>query len=171
MWLPQISMLPFVMLCVEPRSIQIMLAIHDCLCCNDLQCRGTASTSALWCTPEGVVLSLGPVPLCIFRRRIPYRSGNAVMLREVPTCSDIVVSAFIVFIEFIDRDITSVAVVRGRKSVRLARFSGWQWLQLPWTFLHAIFQQQSAAILPARLQLQWQRTSCGYGNPLGTFMH
>ncbi|CAE7825157.1 unnamed protein product [Symbiodinium sp. CCMP2592] len=82
-WLPQISMLPFVMLC-------------------------TASTSALWCTPEGVVVSLGPVPLCIFRRRIPYR------------------------------DITSIVVVRGRKSVAVAMakhlFRLWQ----PFGYVYAL---------------------------------
>jgi len=32
----------------------------------------TASTSALWCTCYDVVLSLGPVPVCLFRKRIPY---------------------------------------------------------------------------------------------------
>ncbi|CAE7729540.1 unnamed protein product, partial [Symbiodinium necroappetens] len=82
-WLPQISMLPFIMLC-------------------------TASTSALWCTPEGVVVSLGPVPICIFRRRIPYR------------------------------DITSIVVVRGRKSVAVAMakhlFRLWQ----PFGYVYAL---------------------------------
>ncbi|CAE6924222.1 PRMT5 [Symbiodinium natans] len=83
MWLPQISMLPFVMLC-------------------------TASTSALWCTPEGVVLSLGPVPLCIFRRRIPYR------------------------------DITSVAVVRGRKSVATTMAKNFLRLWQPFGYVYAL---------------------------------
>jgi len=61
-WAPQLSMLPFAMFC-------------------------TTTTSALWCTAEGLVISLGPVPVCIFRRRIPYR------------------------------DIASVTVVRGRLAV------------------------------------------------------
>ncbi|CAJ1338959.1 unnamed protein product [Effrenium voratum] len=52
-WIPQASMIPFVMLC-------------------------TASTSALWCTPEGIVVSLGPIPLCLFRKRIPYRDVASV---------------------------------------------------------------------------------------------
>eukprot|EP00913_Durusdinium_trenchii_P021092 g19821.t1 len=38
----------------------------------------TGSTSALWCTQEGLVVSLGPVPLCLFRRRIPYRDIESV---------------------------------------------------------------------------------------------
>eukprot|EP00971_Amphidinium_carterae_P008173 161494-Amphidinium_carterae.2 len=33
---------------------------------------GTASTSALWLTGKELVMSLGPVPVCIFRHRIPY---------------------------------------------------------------------------------------------------
>lgn len=46
-WAPQLALFPFVLLC-------------------------TTSTSALWCLPHEVVLSLGPVPICLFRRRIPY---------------------------------------------------------------------------------------------------
>mmetsp|Transcript_87512 Transcript_87512/g.155218 ORF Transcript_87512/g.155218 Transcript_87512/m.155218 type:complete len:311 (+) Transcript_87512:37-969(+) len=61
-WAPQLSMLPFAMFC-------------------------TTTSSALWCTAEGLVISLGPVPVCVFRRRIPYR------------------------------DIASVTVVRGRWAV------------------------------------------------------
>merc|ERR1719162_129281 len=30
----------------------------------------TTTTSALWLTPRELVLSLGPVPVCIFRRRV-----------------------------------------------------------------------------------------------------
>eukprot|EP00928_Gymnodinium_smaydae_P054582 TRINITY_DN38328_c0_g1_i1.p1 TRINITY_DN38328_c0_g1~~TRINITY_DN38328_c0_g1_i1.p1 ORF type:complete len:319 (+),score=49.03 TRINITY_DN38328_c0_g1_i1:81-1037(+) len=44
----------------------------------------TTASSAVWCTSEDLVLSLGPIPVCIFRRRFPYK------------------------------DIASIAVVRGR---------------------------------------------------------
>lgn len=50
----------------------------------------TMSTSALWCTSNDIVLSLGPVPTCFFRRRIPYK------------------------------DIDSIAIVRGRLHVLVA---------------------------------------------------
>lgn len=55
LWLPQLSVLPFVMLC-------------------------TLSSSALWCTPTEFVVSLGPVPVCLFRRRIPYKQVGSVSL-------------------------------------------------------------------------------------------
>lgn len=32
----------------------------------------TTSTSALWCMPGELVISLGPIPVCFLRRRIPY---------------------------------------------------------------------------------------------------
>ncbi|CAE7327325.1 unnamed protein product, partial [Symbiodinium pilosum] len=83
LWLPQVSMLPFVMLC-------------------------TASTSALWCTQEGVVVSLGPVPLCIFRRRIPYR------------------------------DIAAIMVIRGRKSVAAAVAKHFLCLWQPFGYAYAL---------------------------------
>mmetsp|Transcript_109593 Transcript_109593/g.353744 ORF Transcript_109593/g.353744 Transcript_109593/m.353744 type:complete len:174 (-) Transcript_109593:395-916(-) len=51
-WVPQLTIVPFVLLC-------------------------TTSTSALWCMPNEVVLSLGPVPVCFFRRRIPYKAVEA----------------------------------------------------------------------------------------------
>ena len=38
---------------------------------------GTASTSALWCTAEEIVVSLGPIPVCLFRKKIPYRQSYA----------------------------------------------------------------------------------------------
>lgn len=31
-----------------------------------------SATSTLWCTPRELVLALGPVPTCLFQRRIPY---------------------------------------------------------------------------------------------------
>lgn len=34
----------------------------------------TLTTSALWCTPRDVVISLGPVPVCMLRQRIPYEN-------------------------------------------------------------------------------------------------
>jgi len=48
-WAPQLAILPVALLC-------------------------TASTSALWCMPHEVVVSLGPVPVCFFRRRILYKN-------------------------------------------------------------------------------------------------
>lgn len=33
---------------------------------------GTITTSALWCTPKELAISLGPVPTCFFRKHIPY---------------------------------------------------------------------------------------------------
>jgi len=47
-WAPQLTILPFILLC-------------------------TTSTSALWCLPHEVVVSLGPIPVCFFKRRIPYK--------------------------------------------------------------------------------------------------
>lgn len=47
LWAPQASLLPFVLL-------------------------ACTSTSALWCLPGELVISLGPVPVCFLRRRIPY---------------------------------------------------------------------------------------------------
>jgi len=42
----------------------------------------TASTSALWCTPTELAVSLGPVPVCFFRRRIAYEEvGNVTVVR------------------------------------------------------------------------------------------
>lgn len=52
-WIPQASMLPVLLLC-------------------------TASTSALWCTQEEIVVSLGPIPVCLFRKKIPYRDIESV---------------------------------------------------------------------------------------------
>jgi len=34
----------------------------------------TFTTSALWCTPRDVVISLGPVPVCTLRQRIPFEN-------------------------------------------------------------------------------------------------
>merc|ERR1712048_1330357 len=47
-WSPQLSMFPLVALF-------------------------TTSSNSLWCTPHELILSLGPVPVCIFRRRFPYQ--------------------------------------------------------------------------------------------------
>lgn len=52
LWAQQISLLPFILLC-HPRC--------------------TMSTSAMWCTPTELVVSLGPVPMCLLRRRILYK--------------------------------------------------------------------------------------------------
>lgn len=72
-----------------------MIDGHTQLYCVPLVILCTASTSALWCTPQDLVISLGPVPTCFFRRRIPYK------------------------------DITSVAVVHGHMRIlrALARLS------------------------------------------------
>jgi hypothetical protein len=40
----------------------------------------TASTSALWCTPTELAVSLGPVPVCFFRRRINYKEIASVTI-------------------------------------------------------------------------------------------
>jgi len=40
----------------------------------------TVSTSALWCMPHELVVSLGPVPVCFFRRRIPYKDIASVQI-------------------------------------------------------------------------------------------
>merc|ERR1712216_1050766 len=57
---------------------------HSQLYCLPIALLCTASTSALWCTSTEIAVSLGPVPVCFFRKRIPYQ------------------------------DIVSVAIVRGR---------------------------------------------------------
>eukprot|EP00927_Polykrikos_kofoidii_P030354 TRINITY_DN26123_c0_g1_i1.p1 TRINITY_DN26123_c0_g1~~TRINITY_DN26123_c0_g1_i1.p1 ORF type:complete len:320 (-),score=36.85 TRINITY_DN26123_c0_g1_i1:57-1016(-) len=38
----------------------------------------TVATSAVWCTPKELVISLGPIPVCIFRRRFPYQDIRSV---------------------------------------------------------------------------------------------
>merc|ERR1712183_532382 len=40
----------------------------------------TTSTSALWCTPTELAVSLGPVPVCFFRRRITYKDIASVKI-------------------------------------------------------------------------------------------
>jgi len=40
----------------------------------------TMSTSAMWCMPHELVVSLGPVPVCFFRRRIPYKDIASVQI-------------------------------------------------------------------------------------------
>ena len=69
-WIPQASMIPFVMLC---RELSVVAHANWVAQAHIPGAQGTASTSALWCTPEGIVVSLGPIPLCLFRKRIPYR--------------------------------------------------------------------------------------------------
>lgn len=52
-WAQQLSIVPFAM-----------------LACN--------STSALWCMPQELIISLGPIPVCFLRRRIPYEDIESI---------------------------------------------------------------------------------------------
>eukprot|EP00929_Paragymnodinium_shiwhaense_P023049 TRINITY_DN14523_c0_g1_i3.p1 TRINITY_DN14523_c0_g1~~TRINITY_DN14523_c0_g1_i3.p1 ORF type:complete len:203 (+),score=23.28 TRINITY_DN14523_c0_g1_i3:112-720(+) len=69
---------------------------------------GTLSTCALWCTNRELVLSLGPVPVCIFRRRFPYQ------------------------------DIASVTVVQGRSAVLRAVLSTGAVFWQPFGYLYGL---------------------------------
>lgn len=54
-WFPEVSLFLFMLIC-------------------------TTSSSALWCTPNELVLSLGPIPVCFFRRRIQYKDIASVTI-------------------------------------------------------------------------------------------
>eukprot|EP00927_Polykrikos_kofoidii_P081854 TRINITY_DN7972_c0_g1_i3.p1 TRINITY_DN7972_c0_g1~~TRINITY_DN7972_c0_g1_i3.p1 ORF type:complete len:340 (-),score=45.28 TRINITY_DN7972_c0_g1_i3:67-1086(-) len=48
------------------------------LCMTPLVVAMTTGTSVLWCTPTELIVSLGPLPVCIFRRRFSYQDIRSV---------------------------------------------------------------------------------------------